>query len=669
MYHTFGLFTSNLQKKFFTAWAAFLQNQQTRLFHWIPVFLGLGIGLYFGACWTVPLWLGALALLVLGGVLWRFWSFLSVVVTVGASFCLCLGFLVAQMRVAMLETPMLTEGTDPLVLEGRVVAIEQQDKALKLTLDALSWPSLQTPLSVQKVKVTARGRLGRRMPEIGARVQMKAVLLPPKAAGIPGAYDLRRKAFFEGIGATGYALTPPQTIPPAEARQTWWDRSYASLQDYRHRLTQLLRQSMPGEVGAIAAALITGDRAGISEHTRTAFADAGIAHILAISGLHLSIISGFIFLVVRGCLSLIPPIAVRFHAKKIAAAVAMIATTFYLLICGNTIPAQRAKIMTTLLLLAILVDRRAITLRSVSLAAIAILLLQPEALVGASFQLSFAAVVALVCGYELFRTVVARWQKKDQGVVMRFIGYFLATLTSSILATLATTPFTVFIFHKLSLVGIASNLLAIPLVSFAIMPLLVIFIACIPLSGLPAVTWSLSQSLEALIQIADISSRWPGAYIPVPIIPASYFLACVGGMLWLCLWRGSVRWWGSLPILLALYGTVIAPRPQIFVSEGGRFVGVVQKGVGYVNTLSQERFLRKVWTDMMALQTLAKVDFRQGWHGEAFDVYSDDAALQISWHNHKQTIVIPRAALPQRGGTWIHLKNGAAQLQSSDRAF
>lgn len=648
-----------------------LTNERHNLIHWFPVGLGIGIGSYFALPVDPPQWAGLVGLVcgIVLCVIFRrsrrlFPLLLCFTVVV-------IGFVLIQQRTSYLATPMLQEPlATPLKLRGRVLAVEQQPGSLRLTIDEITYKGEIKGDKPTKIRILARGRL---IPVQaiypGQNVKVIAMLLPPRRPVMPGAYDFRRKAYFDGIGAVGYVVAPIKVIQNEASEQRWWKRLEEQIAYVRHRLTLLFRTALAGQTGEIAAALVTGDRSGITNETRQQFADSGIAHILAISGLHLSIVSGLVFLVVRGGLSFVPAISLRLPIKKLAAVFAMVATTFYLLLCGATVPAQRAKIQTTIILTAILIDRQAITMRNVALAATAILIMLPESIISVSFQLSFAAVVALVAGYQAMQPHLARWYQKDYGVVARLIFYLIGISYSSILATAATTPFIVYTFHKFTLTAVLTNLIAIPLVSFVIMPLLVLFLLSTLFSLEGLVSVALGFSIDLMINLAASISTWSASLIQVPAMPLSALLMATSGMLWLSLWTSKVRRWGSIPLGLSLALFCWAKPPDLYINEEGTLVAWHgSDGKGYVNTLQAGRFARKCWSEAVACQSIEKVagnELRFPLKAyEAFVTLADECKLKLTNQAGEVTMQITAQDIAQKGGHSLWVRDDGFQVIS-----
>ena len=302
----------------------------------------------------------------------------------------------AQWRTASVAAPVLGERLGPIGIEGRVVRVEAVGRNRRLALDRARIERLDA----ERIPLRVRIRVPGREPDVtpGAWVRALAILAPPPPPVAPGAFDFQRQSYFRQLGAVGFSLGRPHVLArEAVSGPMVW------VETVRQAIGARIGRALSGERAAVARALMIGDRGAIPDSVIDALRDSGLAHLLAISGLHIGLVAGIVFFGVRAGLALVPSIALRFPIKKWAAAAAVLAALGYALVAGATVPTQRAFLMIGLVLLAVMVDRRGLTMRSVAMAATVILLFRPESLLGASFQLSFAAVTALIAVYEVFR--------------------------------------------------------------------------------------------------------------------------------------------------------------------------------------------------------------------------------------------------------------------------
>ena len=552
--------------------AATLRAERDRLVLWVPVAFGAGVAMYFGlaaepAVWAAPsvaAFGGVAALLLLrrAGNRWRLAGAAAV------ALCLiALGAAAAQLRSWQVAAPVLVKRWGTAELAGRVVASELRPEGRRLILDQLT----MSGMAPANVPARVRLRVGRDqqvLPLPGARVVLRAQLHPPPIPTAPGAYDFARWAWFERIGAVGSARGAIRVVTAGEA--AGWR---LALDAARARLVAWVLVQDPGPAGQISAALLTGEMGHIEPGLMAAMRDSGLAHLLSISGLHITLVAGIVFFAIRRGLALMPPLALRCNGKKLAAGGAILAITAYASFAAPGVPVLRAWIMGAIVLVAILLDRSPLSMRLVAWAALAILALVPEAILGPSFQMSFAAVVALIACWEAAAPVFRRW-RDGAGPVGRLLVVAAGALMTTAAASVATAPFALYHFNRLSFFAIAANLVAVPLTSVLVMPAAVLVFLCLPfgVADLPLAAMNLGN--EAVATIAQTVAAWPGAARPAPAMPVSGFVAAILGGLWLALWRCGWRWLGAVAVVAGLASPWLAARPDIRISGDGRLVGL-----------------------------------------------------------------------------------------------
>ncbi|MEZ5755651.1 MAG: ComEC/Rec2 family competence protein [Paracoccaceae bacterium] len=374
---------------------------QGRGFLAVPVGMGCGIGIWFALPFEPG---GREYLLAAGGMAallaLPLRSLRGQAVMLGLV-CILLGFLACGLRVLSVAAPILpAESYGPV--KGRIVDIDRsQTGALRLTLDQV-WMARRAPEETPaRIRLSLHGDQRWLQPEPGAIVMATAFLSPPRGPVEPGAFDFRRMAYFAGLGAVGYTRSPVLVwLDPAPDAE-WVGRM-------RSHLSGAIRAHVPGDAGAFAAGVLTGDRSGLSPEAVAALRDSSLAHLLAISGMNMAFLVAFVFGLLRYGIALVPPLALRVNSKKVAAVVSLGVAYFYLLLSGANVATERAFIMVAVVLVAVLLDRRAITLRSVAIAGAILLAWQPEALLSPGFQMSFAATVALIVGFD---AMSRRWSR------------------------------------------------------------------------------------------------------------------------------------------------------------------------------------------------------------------------------------------------------------------
>lgn len=447
--------------------------------------------------------------------------------------------------------------------------------------------------------IPSRVRLTVRVPAYlipGQRVRVRAGLLPPPQPATPGGYDFQRIAWFEGIGAVGYAVSVPELVE-GETSAGW-----PSAEPLRQVIGERLRKGLSGDGGAVAAALVTGERYAISPAMTNAYRDAGLSHLLAISGLNIGIYAGIVFVVVRGGFAFVPAVALRWDVKKLAALLALLATTFYLLVSGSNVPAVRSWLMGGVVLLSIVLDRKAISFRVLGIAAFFILLWQPESILGPSFQMSFAAVLSLVSGYMIFHPYLAGWRASATGPVSAAWRagaiYMFGIIASTLLATVATAPYAIYHFHRLPLYGLFANLVAVPVTSIWVMPWLILALALMPFGmehvALVPLGWGLDIIGDLAVFIADL----PHASLHTPPMSVLALVVATLSGLWFCIWQGRWRWWSFPFLVVALLSPWIWPdTPHLLVSGNGK-LAAVHDGTGLVLSPGRsDGFTRSMWLE------------------------------------------------------------------------
>ncbi len=379
--------------------SAQLAGERARFITWVPVLLGLGIAAYFSLP-AEPSLAAAVLPALAAGVLWSLSSRVMLARSVATLLLLGgFGFLLAKLRTEWVRAPVLEAPLRSAAVTGILERIEPHAKrGHRLTIRVSSISDLDAARTPRRVRVRVMAPVGDIAP--GAPLRLKATLSPPAPPPIPGGYDFARAAYYESIGGVGYALKAPERLATAETEPTFMLRVRAQIEVVRREIAARISAALPGERGAMATALITGERGGISEATTAAYRDSGLVHILSISGLHMAIMAGAVFASARLLLAMIPALALRYPIKKWAACAGIIGAVLYLAVSGGAAATVRAAIMMVVFFGAVMLGRPALALRNVALSALVILVVFPESLLDVGFQMSFAAVVALVSGYE-----------------------------------------------------------------------------------------------------------------------------------------------------------------------------------------------------------------------------------------------------------------------------
>jgi competence protein ComEC len=560
---------------------------------WVPVAMGAGIVAYFSLPAEPAWWIGgtvALSALAVAALLRSLPLPLLAFLLLAAAGA---GFACAQVRTAT-APPVAEVPARAVIVTATVKAVEALPEGRRVLVGGATLGAAAFPRDV-RIRLQA-GDPAALSP--GDRVRVRALLRPPAPPASPGGFDFQRSAFFSGLGATGTALGPVEVV--GHAAEGGLARSLAAL---RQAVLARVAAAIPGPEGAVAGALLTGQRAAIPEADLAAMRDAGLAHLLAVSGLHVGIVGGVVFAALRLLLA-VTGATLHVNAKKIAAVGGILAAFLYMLLTGSQVPMQRAVAMAGLFALAVLLDRQGAGMRALALAAIVVLALQPEALLGPSFQMSFAAVLALIAAYQAGRPWLTR-VRAARGWPLRLAAGLALLCFTSLVASAATAPFSAWHFQRVQLYGIAANAIAVPLTTLAVMPLGLAGLLLMPL-GLEAVALApMGWAVEAILWAARVVSAWPGAAPTVPAAPAWGILSVAAGLVTLCLVRGRLALAGALPLALGLASPWATAQPDVIVNPTGRVIALKgSSGHAALASPGASRFEREAIAARLGLASL-----------------------------------------------------------------
>ncbi|WP_245986015.1 ComEC/Rec2 family competence protein [Azospirillum thermophilum] len=545
-----------------------LEADRDRWILWLPVGLGGGVALYFALPAEPPGWASmatvgvpALLMILLRSRPAALAGLMLLVAVAG-------GFALAALRTVLVERPMLTRDLGFVTVTGRVMAVERQPDAVRVTLadpvvDRLK--PAETPGAV-RIRITGRHP----PPQPGTVIRLRTSLSPPAPPAEPGAFDFQRRAFFMGLGGVGFSTSRPELVeaPPPGG----WRAVSIAFETARAYIARRVAETIPDPAEAgVTAALLNGEEAAIPEPTMEAFRNSGLAHLLSISGLHVGIAAGILYHLVRALLALVPFVALRWPIKKIAALSGILSALAYTMLVGAPLPTLRSVLMTGLVMVAIIADRDPLSMRLVAFAAVVTIATDPEGMLGPSFQMSFAAVVALIAVYERVGAPLAEL-RQGLGWIGQALFYVGGIMLTSVIATAATTPFSLFHFQQIAFYGVLSNMIAIPLTSFWVMPWSLVSYALLPFGVEGPALVAMNWGVRGIIATAEFFGSLPGAALLVPAMPAAGFAAVVSGGIWLCAWTRRWRWWGLVAIVAGLASPALVARPDLLVSVDGRLM-------------------------------------------------------------------------------------------------
>jgi competence protein ComEC len=479
-----------------------------------------------------------------------------------------IGFGVAKLRTEHVAAPVLMHKTGPAGIDGRVEFAQGHGKGVRAVIVLAHVDHLNATRMPEAARISVRS--GGEVLEPGKWVHLTAVLMPPPEPASPGDYDFGRAAYFLRLGAVGYAYGKPHVIAPLRAA-TFGENIDTAIEHLRWKMSAHIRSVLPGSTGAIASALITGDRGGIAEDDEQALRDSGLAHVLAIAGLHMALVGLGLFWAVRALLALFPVIALNYPIKKWAAVAALASAGFYLVISGASAASTRAFIMLAMMLIAILFDRPALSMRALGLAGIAILLMRPESLLEPGFQMSFAAVAGLIAVAEWERTRPPDYEPRLFSTARRYLRGIAMT---SLIGSIATMPYAAYHFDRATHYAVLGNLGAMPIMGFVTMPAAAASVILMPFGLDRAPLHVMAWGIDAMLAVGRWVSHLPGAVSIVPAWPiAALILISLGG-LWLVIWRKAWRWFGIAPIALGIALIFTTTPPDILVARDGETVAV-----------------------------------------------------------------------------------------------
>jgi competence protein ComEC len=557
------------------AWGwAFSEVAPGRLVPWLAIAFGLGAVLYFTADQEPSPWAAATALVAASAaaVITRRRP-VAFPLVLGLAM-LTAGFAAGTFKRAMIAHPVLQFATSSVSIAGFIEARDERERSDRIVVrvSRIEGGRLDETQPLERVRLTVRKGTA---PAVGSFIKLKARLSPPLEPLRPGGYDFGRDMYFQGIGASGFSLGAIETIQTSEQSGAWL--AYATfLSRIRKAIDQRIRAVLPGDQGSIASALITGLNDPISTPVNNAMIVSSLVHVLSISGYHMAVIAGIVFFTIRALLALIPGFASRHPIKKWAAVAALVATTFYLLLSGSAVATQRSYIMIAIVLVGVMLDRPALTFRTLTAAALGVLLLAPEAVASPSFQMSFAATLALIAGYQHGLPWMRAGVDTPLGARIALWGVreIIGLMFASLLAGSATMIYIAYHFHQFQPYGLLANLLAMPVVSALVMPMGILGVLAMPF-GFDDICWRLmGEGIDWMITVVLWVASLPGANTLVPSFGTGPLLLATAGLVVVCLLRTPLRLAGPAMLLVAIAWALRTPQPDVLVAPEGSAVAV-----------------------------------------------------------------------------------------------
>ena len=575
---------------FHAAYAARLERlieaESGRFVLWLPVFMGAGVLTYFSLRVEPPLWAGAAAAAPASraaGLAGRWRPARALLLCLAAA---AVGFSASQFAMAR-APPMDTLPRTATVLTGIVRGVEALPEGRRLTLEDVRLDGADHPLSRHlhvRLRANDATELG-----AGDTIRVRALVRPPAPPAYPGGWDLQRDAFFAGLGGGGYALGTAERLA-----RTAPGGVHRIVQALREAIARQVAAAVPGAAGTVCITLLTGESRGIPEGEHDAFRASGLAHLLAVAGLHIGIVMGWTMLLARTGFAASEHASLFWPTKRLAAVAALAAGGGYMVLTGMHVPIVRSFAMACLVTVAVLAGRQAVSLRGLALAATVLILLEPQEVPGVSFQMSFSAVLALISGYELLRP----WLRAlDGSAWYRRLAVHVACLAlTSALAGTFSMPYGAYHFGRIQVYFVISNMAAVPLTALWVMPAGLVGLLLMPF-GLDWLAFvPMGWGAEAILWVARTATALPASTLDVPHMPAWGLGAVSLGIAWLGLWRSRIRLAGLVAISVGVLSPAWDRPPDLLVSADARLIAVrTPAGVFMQSTGGSQRFTRDSW--------------------------------------------------------------------------
>jgi competence protein ComEC len=586
------------------AWTGWLEAECHRLPLWLPMFMGTGVLAYYGLRFEPTVWLGAVVAvpMIAAAVAWPGARWLLAPLA-----AMALGFASAQFATARtppIETALPNRAT---MVSGTIVSVEILLDSRRIMVDPAFVDDSAEPLR-RSVRIRLRSNDQGEL-ESGDRVRIRALIRPPALPSFPGGWDLQRSAFYTGLGASGYALGPAERTARAMV-----SAPMQFVRMLRETIAGRIFAVIPGAAGAVSVTLLTGAAMAIPVSDRAAFRDSGMAHLLSVSGLHIAIVMGFALTLARLAFALSEYASLYWPTKKLAALCGLMASGAYMLLVGMQVPIIRSFAMASLITIAILADRRAISVRGLAVAAIGAMLIMPWEVPGVSMQMSFSAVLALIAGYEALRPWLQRLQGKRWH--QRFLSHVVALALTSALAGSASAPYGAYHFGHVQVYFVLSNMLAVPLTGLWVMPAGFIALLLMPVHLEWLALVPMGWGAEATLWLARATAALPAATFSVPHMPIWGISVFSLGLVWLGLWRTRRRLAGIAIMAIGLLSPLLDHPPDLLVSADGRLIALrTQHGAFLQQANGASAYTQDAWA--------------QYWGVDAFQPLADDPAAGI----------------------------------------
>ena len=568
------------------------QQDKTRRILWLPVLFGLGISIYFSLTHEISKWITLCLIegLIVLAIIFR--HHINILKIFGCLAIVLAGFTLVQIKSIWLSQNSSDLPKETFYFKGKIEKIDTNYQGRKRFILS-NVTDFDNKSYLGKYRITQRS--SKEDANIGECVEMVGKIMPLSKEVMVGGYQFDRKGFFEGLKGSGFAESRWFKIECEDKNKLDFNSYIGNL---RKNIANHIKSVLPQNEASIASAIIAGELGKIGEKQYENYRNSGLAHFLSISGLHMSMLAGLMFFLVRFILALIPPIALRIDTKKIASIFAIILSFIYLFISGQAIPAQRAFIMTFVVLLGVLFDRRAISMQTICLAAFVVMAISPQVIVSASFQMSFAAVMGLVAFYEKTANSITKFLniKGLHKWIRIVVLYILGVVISDFIASLMTLPFAIYHFNMVAIYTTLGNFLAGPIIGLVIMPMVLFSMILMPFGLEDIFIKALGYGINLVNQITEYVSSLPNSALYIPSMPHWGLVMIVLGELWLILWLAKWKYFGIIGIIIGFLSIGLVKTPDILI-------GPYAKAIAFKNSASEleiassrsGRFIKDIW--------------------------------------------------------------------------
>ncbi len=601
---------------------------------WLPLFMGMGVAGYYALRFEPVTWIGPLAAasLVTSAI-----ALPRLRLLIAPLAAIALGF--ASGQIATARAPPLEAGlpTHATIVTGTIMAAEMLPAGRRITIQPATLGDATMPLA-RSVRVRLRAEDDETL-DAGNSVRIRALIRAPMPPAYPGAWDLQRDDFYARLGASGYAIgvseRTAKAVPSGPMRRVQW---------LREVIAERVIAVIPGPAGAVGVTLLTGSSMALPAADHAAFSDSGLAHLLAVAGLHIGIVMGFALLLSRQAFALSERASLFWPTKKLAAAAALAAGGAYMVLTGMHLPIIRSFVMACLLTLALLAGRNPVSMRGLALAATFLMLIAPQEVPDVSFQMSFSAVLALIAGYEALRPLLRRLH--GSGRWRRFVSHVSALALTSALAGSASAPYAAYHFGHVQVYFVLANMVAVPLTALLVMPAGLISLFLMPLHLEALALVPMGWGAQAILWVARTTAALPAATFEVPHIPLWGLCIFSLGFAWLGIWRTPLRLAGVPVMVLGLASPLLATPPDLLVSADARLIALrTSQGMFLQQTKGGSKFTRDAWAQYWAAASVMRIP-AEGDAGDGVIRCADGACLLRPYADRPGALLVRGAAHP-----------------------